>query len=232
MKTLIITGASKGIGLETARLFLAHGYRVINFSRTPAPLDTIENHYIDLSQPGAEKSLRELLDKIIDPSQITLVHNAARLTNDTADATPTSAFRDIMEINVMAPHILNQIIIPRMTQGSSVIYIGSTLSEKAVANSYSYVVSKHAIVGMMKATCQDLSGKQIHTTCICPGFTDTEMLRTHVGENEEVIDAISAMSTFGRLVRPDEIASTIRFAAENPVLNGAVIHANLGQIES
>ena len=44
-------------------------------------------------------------------------------------------------------------------------------------HSFSYVVSKHALVGMMRATCQDLAGREIHTACICPGFTDTEMFR-------------------------------------------------------
>ena len=137
-----------------------------------------------------------------------------------------------MDINLIAPHTLNQLVIPFMHTGSSIIYIGSTLSEKAVANTYSYVVSKHAMIGMMRATCQDLAGSGIHTACVCPGFTDTEMLREHVGKDQEVLSSIAAMSTFGRLVSPIEVATTIKFAAENPVINGAVIHANLGQIES
>jgi NAD(P)-dependent dehydrogenase (short-subunit alcohol dehydrogenase family) len=82
---------------------------------------------------------------------------------------------------------------------------------------------------MMRATCQDLAGRQIHTACICPGFTDTEMLRTHVPA--DAMDAISGMSAFERLVRPEEIADTLFWAARSPVINGAVIHANLGQVE-
>jgi 3-oxoacyl-[acyl-carrier protein] reductase len=68
-----------------------------------------------------------------------------------------------------------------MGPGSSVLYVGSTLSEKAVPGSFSYVVSKHAQLGMMRATCQDLMGTGIHTAMVCPGFTDTEMLRNHLG---------------------------------------------------
>ncbi len=231
MKTLIITGASKGIGFEVAQQFLDAGYRVINISRTAAADARIENHALDLSHSDAEEQLTELLEFLIDEGQICLVHNAAKLVNDTADDTLTDSFRDVMNINVIAPHILNQAIIPFMQAGSSIIYLGSTLSEKAVPNSYSYVVSKHAIIGMMRSTCQDLAGREIHTACICPGFTDTEMLRTHVGENPDVLASIASTSTFNRLVAPAEIATTIKFAAENPVINGAVIHANLGQIE-
>ena len=119
-----------------------------------------------------------------------------------------------------------------MAEGSSIIYIGSTLSEKAVANSYSYVSTKHAMVGMMRATCQDLAGSGIHTACICPGFTDTEMLRAHVGDSNEVLAEIGSMSSYGRLIEPAEIARTFEFATANPVINGSIIHANLGQKES
>ena len=119
-----------------------------------------------------------------------------------------------------------------MPQRSSVLYIGSTLSEKAVPDSFSYVVSKHAQLGMMRATCQDLMGRGIHTALICPGFTDTEMLRTHLGSNPEVEQAIAGMNSFNRLIDPGEIAELIRWAHHNPVINGAVLHANLGQKEN
>lgn len=231
MKTLVITGASKGIGLSTARRFADNGYRVLNISRTPAPDDRIENHAIDLSYSDCDTQVAELIDYLLEPGEICLVHNAAKLAGDTVESSEVDAFRDVMTINVIAPHILNRFVIPKMQAGSSVIYVGSTLGEKAVPGAYSYVVSKHALIGMMRATCQDLAGRQIHTSCICPGFTDTEMLRDHVGRDSEVLESIAGTCTFERLVEPDEIAHAIEFAANNPVINGAVIHANLGQVE-
>ena len=232
MKTLVVTGASKGIGFAIAELFLDDGFRVINLSRTPAPDDGIQNFHLDLSLANAEEEVNDLISKILEQEEICLVHNAAKMTNDIAQSTETAKFQDVLNINVIAAHILNQAIIPLMKPGSSVIYIGSTLSEKAVSNTYSYVVSKHALIGMMRATCQDLKGMNIHTSCICPGFTDTEMLRAHVAEDREVINTIASTSTFGRLVSPSEIAATVQFAARHPVINGAVLHANLGQIEN
>lgn len=231
-KTLLITGASKGIGFSTAVRFCDAGYRVINLSRSRPTDPRIESHAVDLGAPDAGARLKVLTDQLIEPGPITLVHNAASMINDTARDADIAAFETVLRLNVIAPHILNRCLIDKMTPGSSIIYIGSTLSEKAVANTFSYVTSKHALVGMMRATCQDLAGSGIHTACVCPGFTDTEMLRTHVGESEDVLKMIAGLSTFNRLIEPEEIATTILFAAENPVMNGAVIHANLGQVES
>ena len=231
MKTLIIIGASKGIGFQVAKMAAEKSYRVINISRSDAAHASIENHNIDLAAPDAADKFALLVEELQIDGHITLIHNAAELKSDSAANTATADFRHTLELNVVAPHILNQILIPKMTQGSGIIYVGSTLSEKAVANTYSYVVSKHALIGMMRSTCQDLANTGIHTACVCPGFTDTEMLRAHVGEDAEIIESLSSLSTFGRLVTPEEIANTIVFAAENPVINGAVIHANLGQVE-
>jgi len=64
---------------------------------------------------------------------------------------------------------------------------------------------------------------------VCPGFTDTEMLRQHVPA--DAMDSVRRMSAFDRLINPDEIATALLFVAQNPILNGSVIHANLGQIE-
>ena len=58
------------------------------------------------------------------------------------------------------------------------------------------------------------------------------MLRTHIGTDPEVEQAIGSMNSFNRLIKPAEIAELIRWAHHNPVINGAVLHANLGQKES
>ena len=229
---ILITGASKGIGRAAAERFRRSGIPVINSSRSPGTVDGVENHALDLTLPDAEQTLRSILGERVEGGQISIIHNAAMMTKDTADATETASFLEVLTLNVVAPHIINQALLPLMQPGSSVIYIGSTLSEKAVANTYSYVTSKHATVGMMRATCQDLAGREIHTCCVCPGFTDTQMLREHVGNDEEVLKAIAGLSTFGRLITPDEIAGTIAYAVDNPVVNGSVINANLVQVES
>lgn len=233
MKAAIITGASVGIGRETAALFLAEGYRVFNLSRRPCPLDKVENISCDLaSKESVEDCIKLLATSLSEAEHIALVHNASQMRKDSVDDCASDSLQAVLETNVVAINRLNRGLLPLMRAGSSIIYIGSTLSEKAVAGSFSYVVSKHAQLGMMRATCQDLMGRSIHTALICPGFTDTEMLRTHIGTDAQVEAGIAGMNSFNRLVQPLEIAELIQWAHHHPVINGAVLHGNLGQRES
>lgn len=230
MKCVLVTGASAGIGLHTAQRYVDEGYRVVNLSRRPCPVDAVDHIPCDLSVPDFLETVGERLrPALADAERIVLIHNASRLVNDSAAQTPSESLRTTLEINLVAPNSLNGFAIPFMKPGSSILYVGSTLAEKAVPNSFSYVLSKHALIGMMRATCQDLAGQGIHTACICPGFTDTEMLRTHVPA--DAMDSVRGMSAYNRLIEPDEIAQTLFWASQNPVINGAVIHANLGQVE-
>ncbi len=231
MKTVIITGASRGIGQAAAEVFRRAGDRVVNLSRTASDLTGVENHLLDLDAADTEPAVQQFVAQHIEPGAIVLVHNAARLTSETVRELDIDTFRSVINLNIVAPQLLNKALLPKMLENSAIIYIGSTLSAKAVPGAYSYVVTKHASVGMMRATCQDLANTGIHTACICPGFTDTEMLREHLGEDQAVLDSIKGASAFGRLIEPQEIADTIYFAANNPVINGAIIHANLGQVE-
>ncbi|MBK1721014.1 SDR family NAD(P)-dependent oxidoreductase [Thiocystis violacea] len=232
MSLLIVTGASSGIGRAIANRFLVDGWRVLSIARRPCPEAGVESLLCDLAQPGAVAALApSLAPRLAEAGRVCLVHNASVMRSDRVDALATEALREVLELNILSANALNQLIIPAMGPGSSVVYIGSTLAEKAVPGVASYVIAKHALVGMMRATCQDLAGRGIHTCMICPGFTDTEQLRGLIGDNAETLAAITGMSAFDRLIEPEEIAETVAFLAHSPVLNGAVIHANLGQRE-
>ena len=233
MNIAIITGASVGIGRATAEAFMADGYQVYNLSRRPCPAPGVNNLSCDLSSTASIDLVCKTLEAaIVGARSVALVHNASQMLKDSAANCDSDALRRVLETNVVAINTLNQKLLPHLPRSSSVIYVGSTLSEKAVPGSFSYVVSKHAQLGMMRATCQDLMGSGLHTALVCPGFTDTEMLRTHLGDDPGVERLFAEMNSFGRLINPAEIAELIRWAHHNPVINGSVLHANLGQKES
>ncbi|HEY1099347.1 MAG TPA: SDR family oxidoreductase [Myxococcota bacterium] len=235
--TLIVTGGSTGIGAATARTFIEAGWRVISLARRACPVPGVVSVAVDFTFAGWEAQIEQQVLPRLDGGVVCVVHNAALLEKDNALALDTQRLRHILEVNVVAPATLNRLLRPRLTAGSSILFVGSTLSEKAVANTASYVTSKHALVGLMRATCQDAVGTGIHTVCVCPGFVETEMLRAHIAGGGSVVDvdsvlkSLGGMSAHGRLIQPDEIARLLLACAQQPVLDGAVLHANLGQIE-
>ena len=232
-KALVITGGSRGIGKATCLYFQQQGYKIINISRSSIELPDAVQFFVDLSNPNSIMQQKDLLlSELEDVEQVVLVHCAAAHNKDNIENVNHQKFTQNLAVNITSPSMLTQVLIPIMPAGSSIIYIGSTLSEKAVANAYSYTTTKHAVIGMMRATCQDLAGKGIHTVCICPGFTDTEMFRHHIDNNPNTLFAVTQKVAFKRLIAPQEISETIFFCAQNPVVNGTVFHANLGQIET
>jgi len=231
-KYLVISGGSRGIGFATIKKFKASGYQVINLSRSQPALEGITHISVDFSDKDWDVKCRTLLEQALPESaEITLVHNSGVLFGDTLESVSAGRLESVFQINVIAANQLNQLLLPRMNKSSSILYVASTLGEKAVANTCSYVVSKHAMIGLMKATCQDLFGREIHTAALCPGFTETEMLKEHIGNDDSVVQSITQGVSFGRLIAAEEIADALWFASQSPVINGSVIHANLGQKE-
>ena len=228
-KFLIITGGSSGIGFAAAKLFQDNGFNIINLSRSKINLDDAVHIEVDLSRSNWQESLESIFQETLSSAdQICLVHNASKMQSDNVESTDPDSLREVLEVNLVGPSILNKITIPYMKKGSSILYVGSTLSEKAVPQMSSYVMTKHGMIGLMRSTCQDLFGRFIHTACICPGATETEMLVEYVQGNQEALKIMASTLSENRLISPEEIASTIFFCANNSVINGSVIHANLG----
>lgn len=227
---LIITGGSRGIGKAAIELFKKDNWEVINISRTACDIPGVRNFNIDLCEPGAIQQHRaQLISAVTNADKICLVHNASLFKIDDIKTMSDDGFRETLECNLVSVSALNTIFIPSMRPGSAIIYIGSTLSEMARPERASYIITKHALIGMMRASCQDLAGMNITTCCICPGFVDTTMLTGQA--DKATIDAIiKSKVSAGRLIKPEEIASLIHYCATNPVVNGSVLHANLGQL--
>jgi len=231
--TVVVTGGSAGIGHAILERFREDGLFAVNLARRPSGVPGVVDLPVDFADPSWEDSMpARLLPLVEGRGPLCLVHNAAVLHKDTATSLDGATLRAVLDVNVVAPAALNRILDPCLVPGSSIVYIGSTLSEIGVPGTASYIVSKHAIVGLMRATCQDLDGRGVHTAAVCPGFTDTEMLRSHLGADGAGIAEAARRSTFGRLVQPREIADAVAWCARSPVVNGAVIHANLGQRSS
>jgi NAD(P)-dependent dehydrogenase (short-subunit alcohol dehydrogenase family) len=226
---LVITGASRGIGLATTRKFLEEGFKVINISRSDSPLAEVIQLNADLADARWPETVSDALAvTLLRAERLVLVHNAAIQCEGGVQDLQAQDLRRVLELNVVAPVILNGLLGRHMNPGSAIVYVGSTMSLRATAGMAAYVASKHALLGLMRSTCQDLAGTGVHTACVCPGFTDTEMLREYGGE---ALEQLARLSTQARLVKPGEVADSIYFCATNAVVNGSVVRADLGFIE-
>lgn len=229
-KYLILTGGSQGVGEKTIQHFVNQGWQAVNLSRSPCRIKGVQTIQVDLTvsellPPDEEKLIA--IAKSAD--SICLVHNAAAFKRDRVGELAADSLRSVLNLNVVSPVILNNKLIPYMKTGSSIIYIGSTLAELAIKDRASYVISKHAVVGLMRATCQDVTGTDIHTCCICPGFVNTKMVTDNV-DMASFMAFIKSKVLPQRLIEPEEIAEFIYYCALHPIINGSVLHANLGQI--
>ncbi len=214
---MVVTGASGGIGLATAELGVQEGYRVWNVSRRKCPLDGVQNILCDLS---VEKEVQEAVQGLIKAvpwgARMCVVHNASGFVADSVLAPDYAMHEALWRLNVLSPMRLNAALFPRMGEGSSVVFVSSTLGHLSVPDRASYSIAKHAMLALMGATCQDTLHLPIHTVGVCPGQVDTAMLPP-----KQIVGKY--------LLKPHEIARVILMAAQNPALNGAVLDAHTGQ---
>jgi len=232
-KIAVIVGGSSGIGSACIDLFLKKGFKVCNISRREAKQPGVFNISLDLSKELNEEEFKNVINPFISKrNEIHLIHCAGTMAKDSIKSTSYSSLSSSMNVNVVNPALISKLLLPYMKKQSSIIYLSSTLGEKAIANKVSYCASKHAVVGLMKSTAQDLFGEDIHTACICPGFTNTEIVREAIqGKEDEFKEFIGQFVSSGRMIEPYEIAEFIMNVTKSPILNGSVLHANMGQKE-
>lgn len=226
----VVTGASAGIGRALCARLVADGHRVLGVSRRPCPVDGVVTIPADLgAADGVAACLPALCEAIGQAGTLHLVHNAGVMPEDSVDAFDPVVSERTMRVNVVAPAALTAGLRDRLGRGSGVVVVGSTLSEQGVPGRLSYVMSKHAALGLVRGLAQDLFGTGVHTVCVAPGFTDSAMLRDVLDATPGLEDAAKAMTSYGRLLDPAEVADVIAYALRTPALNGSVVHANLGQ---
>lgn len=230
-KIAIITGASRGIGKAAVQKYQQQNWKVINISRNPCLLEQVENISADFSTAKWQETIKKKLTaNLQEATQISLIHNACHYLSGSVETTDVNELEGVLAVNILAPVFLNQVVLPYMKSGSSIVYIGSTLSEMGLKNCMPYVLSKHAMLGLMRSTCQDLGYKKIHTCCICPGFTETELLHEHLKAGNRNIQEIKDKMLMNRLIQPDEVADFIYYCSNQPIVNGGVFHTALGVI--
>ena len=179
MKTAIVTGASKGVGLETVKLLSKNGYRVIAVSRNLSKVseivsDNVEVYQLDITD---SKAIELFFEKYKDINLDLLVNNAGGGAGPTQiiNETPEN-FRRAYDINVTGPMYLSQLFVPCMKRSDSptIIFVTSIGGNVPYPGGGNYTNAKRGEIGLLETMRLEFPAYGIKITEICPGTIDTQ----------------------------------------------------------
>jgi NAD(P)-dependent dehydrogenase (short-subunit alcohol dehydrogenase family) len=239
-RTLLLTGASRGIGHATVKRFSAAGWRVITCSRHPFPENCPweagpEDHIqVDLNDPAnTAEAIQEIKNRLDNGELHALVNNAA-ISPKMADGSRLSSidttldvWQQVFRVNFFAPIMLARGLIDELTATK-----GSVVNVTSIAGSRvhpfagaAYATSKAALASLTREMASDFGPLGIRVNSIAPGEIDTAILSP--GTEKIVAQQIP----LHRLGTPDEVAKIIYVLCTetSSYVNGAEIHINGGQ---
>jgi meso-butanediol dehydrogenase / (S,S)-butanediol dehydrogenase / diacetyl reductase len=233
-KTVIITGATSGIGKATALLFAEEGANLIITGRRSELGKAVEAEcrhrgvrcvFVEADHTKLEDCQRVADAALKEFNQIDILfNNAGIVTKGTADTTPENVWHDTLETNVTAVWHMCKLVIPQMKkQGKGVIVNnGSDWSVVAGKNAFPYIMSKGAVGMMTKAMALDYARDGIRVNAVCPGdtFVDRWMEKGYFEGSdpvtlEQAIRESSEYLPMGRFGKPEEIANAVLFLASD-----------------
>lgn len=238
-KTVIITGASRGIGHTTVQQFAREGWRVITCSRTACPAtcpwsrDCTDHLIIDLNSPdNIATGLTELRTRLNGMPVDALINNAGLSPKgyhgERLDALNTSidTWREVLQVNLLAPMLMAKGLVSELAEARGVIVnitsiAGSRVHPFAGA---AYAASKAALTALTREMASDFGPLGVRVNAIAPGEINTAMLSPGT-------DALVSQIPMQRLGSPQEVASIIYFlcTAQASYVSGAELPINGGQ---
>lgn len=238
-RTLLLTGASRGIGHATVKRFSAAGWRVITASRHAFPENCPwaagpEDHLqVDLSDLDNTTSAIEEVRKRLDGGELhALVNNAAISPKGVGGRrlstieTPVEDWLHVFQVNFFAPIVLARGLIEELKAGHGAIVNVSSIAGSRVHPfaGAAYATSKAALASLTREMAADFGALGIRVNSIAPGEIDTSILSPGT---EKLVEQIPLQ----RLGRPEEVASAIYFlcSEQSTYVNGAELHINGGQ---
>lgn len=186
-KNILITGVSRGLGLEIARAVLAAGWNVYGVSRTESPAwqalqaeQPERVHFLPLDLGEPETAAAAIFEQLLPPGTPLhgIVNNAAVAYDDLVTNLDAGRLRAMYEVNVFAPMVLTKFAIRRMlveqTRGS-LVHVSSVSAHTGYKGLAMYASTKGALEAFSLGTAREWGARGIRSNCVAAGFMATEM---------------------------------------------------------
>ena len=223
-KVAIVTGGTRGIGLEIARLFYENNAKVIIFGSKEESVNKAiedlkkENIFVNGYYPDLLKydEIERVIEEIYkDYGHIDiLVNNAGISANKKIEDTTNMEFENIMNLNVNAIFNMAKAVVPYMKKNSGgvILNTSSMVSIYGQPSGVGYPASKFAVNGLTKSLARELAPSNIRVNAVAPGITKTDMVKNLP---KEMIEPLIKTIPLGRIGTPKDIANACLFLASD-----------------
>src|SRR5690625_452999 len=213
-RTILITGASQGIGLASARKLSLEGHKVVGLARTKPK--NFPGIFYSLNLADIENSKKTLLEIKNCYAIDSIVNNVGITTSNSIEESSLSELETIFNINVRVTYYLIKLFLDslKINKNGRIINISSRAA-LGMPNRCAYSTAKSAIIGLTRNLALDLAKYNINVNAIAPGPIDTKLYRKNNKINNKNIKDIIEKIPLQRIGSPNDIANTVSFLLSN-----------------